>query len=670
MANNRLKKNTARNSAFAIQLFECAMVAVLFNLSFSFAGKLIYNNAFPFGLIDGLLLYAMMSAIAIIILGANKYFSFISRPFSESATRIVGLVIMMNFIFIALLYFSRSIRLSPYYFTVADTYQILFLILIKRLSGVLKAGILKKRVSLVIGKDQKKNELIRELRKQGIQKLAFVSFEDEKLKDYLDKADNIYLTGLLSKRMKDRIINYCILRDKRIFVVPETYEIAMRKSEMTQIGDIPLFAVESFRLTEAQNIIKRLIDLVLSIIGILLTLPIMLFASIRIKMEDRGPIFYRQTRSGLNGKEFEVIKFRSMVVDAEKETGAVFASENDPRITKIGHLMRAVRIDEIPQFFNVLKGSMSMIGPRPERPQFVEEYSKELPEYSSRLAVKPGITGLAQVMGNYTTSAENKAKFDLVYIRDYSLFLDFKILFKTIKVVFTKSQSKGFIAHDFQCDYDLEADITKVGAEEKKSYRNHKLGKAALVIFCSFIVIFGCMILRYSALTTTMIEAAALPASEGAESGELEAVTENLDSIAIPVSNTIPDENATMWTEADDSDAGFSGQGIVSVNQENELRLFAGSYKRKTVSSDTQGEVVLSQKKIDDAMDQMPMSEKMGIAYNLIARLSAEDLMKLDKLSEDGFTEEEKIKAKEMMYRYYNDAEVEYIKEIYWEYVE
>ncbi len=443
---SRKRKHSHNNSTFVIQLFECAMVAMFFNLSFAFAGKLIYNNIFPFGWIDGMLLYLMMSAIAIIVLGANKYFSFLTRPFAEMAAKIIGMVFLMNFIFIALLYFSRSIRLSPYYFVVADTFQIFILVLIKRITGLFKTAILQNRVSLIIGKDQKKNELIRELRKQGIKKLAFVSFDHEKLKDYVDKADNIYLTSSLSKRVKDRIINYCILKDKRVFVIPETYEIAMRKSEMTQIGDIPLFAIESFRLTEAQNIIKRFMDIMLSMIGILLTLPIMLFAVIRIKLEDRGPVFYRQIRSGLNGKEFGVIKFRSMVVDAEKHTGAVFASENDPRITKVGNLMRATRIDEIPQFFNVLMGSMSIIGPRPERPQFVEAFSRELPEYSSRLAVKPGITGLAQVMGNYTTSAENKAKFDLVYIRDYSLLLDIKILFKTVQVVFSKSQATGFSA--------------------------------------------------------------------------------------------------------------------------------------------------------------------------------------------------------------------------------
>ncbi|MGI6727983.1 MAG: sugar transferase [Anaerovoracaceae bacterium] len=198
----------------------------------------------------------------------------------------------------------------------------------------------------------------------------------------------------------------------------------------------------------AQNIIKRLSDIVMSLLGIVITSPIILITIIAIKYEDRGPIFFKQERCGLKGKLFNVIKFRSMVVDAEKYTGAVFATENDPRITKVGRIIRAARIDEIPQFFNVLIGNMSFVGPRPERPIFVKEFSKDFPEYQHRLAVKPGITGLAQVMGNYTTTIENKIKFDLMYIINYSMVLDIKIVMQTIKVVFKKEQAAGFSEED------------------------------------------------------------------------------------------------------------------------------------------------------------------------------------------------------------------------------
>jgi exopolysaccharide biosynthesis polyprenyl glycosylphosphotransferase len=751
MQNNQVKRNSRvrerrLRSAFSIQLLECAVVAVLFALSFVLAGKLIYNNAFPFGWIDGFLLYLMMSAFAIIVLGANRYFSFISRPFPETAAKVIGLVVILNFIFIALLYFSRNIRLSPYYFIVADTFQILSLILIKRFSALLKGGILRNRVSLVIGIEQEKNELVRELRKQGAGRLAYISANDEKLKDYLDKADNIYLAGILSKKMKDRIISYCVLKDKKVYIVPETYEIAMRKSEMTQVGDIPLFAVESFRLSESQNIIKRMVDILLSVVGILLTSPVMLLAAIKIKLEDGGPVFYRQERSGLNGREFKVIKFRSMVVDAEKYTGAVFAAENDPRITRAGRFMRAARIDELPQFFNVLAGSMSIIGPRPERPQFVQTFSEVLPEYSSRLAVKPGITGLAQVMGNYTTSAENKVKFDLVYIRDYSLLLDIKILFRTIKVIFTKSRSEGFAAKEAEAAGGLSAEFAaelafggnQPGAAVGRPYRSHRFGKAVLVFCCSLVIIFGCTILRYSALTTAMLEAAAMPVSaqttEQQVSGEITAPaslgiagrtgtepepadnSEGTNPDGTPASTSAPSNSASVADSPAGSTAanmtgssgiagesgstgalGTAGTGTIagtnspgapaaSIAASNTTgkgqtgqALLAGPAVAGTVQPDaestaqsgagSQGKVVLTQDKINKAISKMSISEKLSISFDLIARLSAKDLMVLDKLAEGGFTAEEKKSAKELMYRYYDNAEVEYIKEIYWEYV-
>jgi FlaA1/EpsC-like NDP-sugar epimerase len=292
---------------------------------------MIYNQAFLFGWISGGLLYVMMAAISIIMLGANKYFSFISRPFTETAAKTFSLVIMLNFIYIALLYFSRSIQLSLYYFIITDTLQVLFLLMIKKITFVMKTNIFKNRVSLVIGKNREKNQLLRELKRKTIGRLAFAAYDDEKLKEYVDQAHNVFVSGILSKRLKDQIISYCILKDKKVFIVPETYEIAMRKAEMTQVGDIPLFAIESLRLTEAQSIIKRFIDILLAVTGILLSSPLMLYAAVRIKLEDGGPVFYKQVRSGLNGRQFNLIKFRSMIVDAERNTGAVFAQENDPR---------------------------------------------------------------------------------------------------------------------------------------------------------------------------------------------------------------------------------------------------------------------------------------------------------------------------------------------------
>lgn len=185
------------------------------------------------------------------------------------------------------------------------------------------------------------------------------------------------------------------------------------------------------------EIYKRILDIVSSLLGLIIGLPIMIVVAIIIKVEDRGPIFYTQERLGKNEKKFLVYKMRSMRVDAEKHSGAQWAQKDDPRVTKIGKFIRKTRIDEIPQLFNILKGDMSLIGPRPERPELTYEFNKEIPGFIDRLYIKPGLTGLAQVNGGYDISPKDKLKWDIIYIRNRSLYMDIKIIFKTVGVIFT-----------------------------------------------------------------------------------------------------------------------------------------------------------------------------------------------------------------------------------------
>lgn len=184
------------------------------------------------------------------------------------------------------------------------------------------------------------------------------------------------------------------------------------------------------------NIYQRLLDIVLSVIGLLIGIPLIVIFGILIKIEDNGPITYKQERLGKGGKLFYIYKLRSMRTDAEK-FGAQWAEKDDPRITKVGKFIRKTRIDEIPQLFNILKGDMSIIGPRPERPLFTEEFNQEIPGFINRLAVKPGLTGWAQVNGGYEITPQEKLIEDIYYIRNRSVLLDFKILLKTVKVVLT-----------------------------------------------------------------------------------------------------------------------------------------------------------------------------------------------------------------------------------------
>lgn len=182
---------------------------------------------------------------------------------------------------------------------------------------------------------------------------------------------------------------------------------------------------------------KRIFDIIIAIIGLIIGLPFLIVFGVAIKLEDGGPIFYKQERLSKNNKIFFVYKLRSMRIDAEKNGMQQWAQKNDIRITKTGKFIRKTRIDEIPQFLNILKGDMSLIGPRPERPELTYKFNEEIPGFMDRLLIKPGLTGLAQVNGGYDISPEEKLKWDLNYIKNRSLFMDIKIIFKTIIVVFT-----------------------------------------------------------------------------------------------------------------------------------------------------------------------------------------------------------------------------------------
>ena len=190
---------------------------------------------------------------------------------------------------------------------------------------------------------------------------------------------------------------------------------------------------------------KRAVDVVVSGIAAIITLPLFAVIVIGIKLTDGGPVFYTQTRMTKDGKHFQIYKFRTMIQNAEKLSGARLASEHDPRILPIGRVLRATRLDELPQIYNILKGEMSVVGPRPERPELAAEIMKEIPEFSYRLKVKAGLTGYAQIYGKYNTTFYDKLKLDLTYIRNYSLLLDLKLILMTPKILLMKESTEGVI---------------------------------------------------------------------------------------------------------------------------------------------------------------------------------------------------------------------------------
>ena len=206
--------------------------------------------------------------------------------------------------------------------------------------------------------------------------------------------------------------------------------------------DTSLLLFRNRGLTAEQQFVKRLMDIVFSLLGLVLASPFMLVIAILVKAYDGGPVFYRQPRLTKDGKVFDVLKFRSMRVDSEKK-GARLAMKNDDRVTPVGKVIRNIHFDELPQIFNILKGDMSLVGPRPERPEIAAQYKREIPEFDYRLKVKAGLTGFAQVYGKYNTTPYDKLKLDLTYIETYSFVLDIKLLFLTFKILFQKENTEG-----------------------------------------------------------------------------------------------------------------------------------------------------------------------------------------------------------------------------------
>lgn len=251
------------------------------------------------------------------------------------------------------------------------------------------------------------------------------------------------IIGEVETELRLKLMTYCYENNKRLFIVPTMQDIMLNKAHETQIGDSLVYLCKNRTFTFEQLIIKRLLDIIVSLIGIVITSPIMLITAILIKCEDGGPVFFTQKRYTRNQKIFTLIKFRSMIVDAEKN-GARFAKSDDDRITKIGKFIRSTRIDELPQFFNILIGDMSLVGPRPERTENFEAYCKFLPEFSYRLRVKAGLTGYAQIYGKYNTTYEEKVKMDMLYIENASILMDIQLVFTTLKIMFMKESTEGF----------------------------------------------------------------------------------------------------------------------------------------------------------------------------------------------------------------------------------
>lgn len=285
----------------------------------------------------------------------------------------------------------------------------------------------------------------------------------EQIKKQIDKYEAVVICDI-DKNMQKEIISYCYTKQKRAYLLPDITDIIINNSYGIQISDTPVLMSRNRGLTPEQRAVKRIMDIVLSLIGIILTSPIMLVCAVAIKINDGGPVFFKQNRITKGGKIFNILKFRSMIVDADKD-GAKKAVNDDDRITKVGRVIRACRVDELPQLFNILKGDMSMVGPRPERIENVYEYTNAYPEFELRHRVKAGLTGFAQLYGKYNTTPEDKLNMDLTYIETYTLLQDIKLLILTFKILFMKESTEGF---DESANKNVKSSSSKKETEETK----------------------------------------------------------------------------------------------------------------------------------------------------------------------------------------------------------
>lgn len=353
---------------------------------------------------------------------------------------------LLTFLTMAASFFLREFALPRSVILIAYVLQIAFLTLWKAI--LVRLGRMKDAARLLlIAQEDEATKLISHV-KYSVKKTKVSAIhpntEIERIMELINRHDGIMMSSDIDPEKKTQILYHAVKTNKLVYVVPSLYDLLLAKSDITSLDDTMVMAVKPFGLSLEERLVKRAFDILLSILALLLLSPVIVLIAVAIKLEDPGgSILYKQKRIGLNNKAFTILKFRSMVENAEKQTGPVLAIRHDPRITRVGRFLRPLRLDEIPQLINVLKGDMSIVGPRPEREHFTKILNKQYSLYQYRSTVKPGITGYAQIMGKYTTDVKDKLIFDLYYIRNYSLILDFIIMLRTFSVLLDHKKSEG-----------------------------------------------------------------------------------------------------------------------------------------------------------------------------------------------------------------------------------
>ena len=356
-------------------------------------------------------------------------------------------ILAANTIAYAQLCLMNATAIDPRYIMILTLVQLLFALGWAYLSNYIYRMVFAPRELLLVCGERPVDEIVEKFKTRKdrfeIVKIMNISEGEEAIMAEIPNRYQGVVVWDVPQHIRNNILKFCYSKSIRVYMMPKISDVIVQGADILHFFDTPILLTREYPLNFEQRVIKRLIDIFCSVILIILTSPIMLITAFLIKVSDGGPVFYKQVRLTLNNKEFKIVKFRSMKVNAEADGQARLASKNDDRITWIGKIIRAVRIDELPRLFNILKGEMSFIGPRPERPEIIEQYMKDMPEFAFRTKVKAGLAGYAQVYGKYNTTPYDKLKLDLAYIEGYSTWMDIKLMLLTLRVLLTPDATEG-----------------------------------------------------------------------------------------------------------------------------------------------------------------------------------------------------------------------------------
>ena len=346
--------------------------------------------------------------------------------------------------------------------------QFVWIIIWINISSLIYKNVFPPRQLLLIHGDRPIDDILKKFAKRKdkfeVSKCMHINAGIKRIEEEIMERYDAVVLWDISEADRNKLLKYCYGKSIRTYIMPKIPDVIIKGAEELHLFDTPLLLTREYVLTIEQRFAKRFIDLFCALILFVIASPFMLLTALAVKLYDRGPVLYKQVRCTIDGKEFNILKFRSMRVDAEKDGVARLASKNDSRITPVGKFIRKVRLDELPQLINIIKGDMSFIGPRPERPEIIAQYMEIMPEFAYRMKVKAGLAGYAQVYGKYNTTPYDKLKLDLAYIENYSVWLDLKLMLLTVKVLLWPDSTEGVETNQITA---LKAE--KQQAEEQQS---------------------------------------------------------------------------------------------------------------------------------------------------------------------------------------------------------